>query len=329
MYAVLGKYNYSSFEEEYKVRIKNIPIRFELHPYSSDADGKRTMVDKVLGKLLGKSFQFPTIEFKYIIPKLIQKEYSHDVLISIGAPHHIHWGCAKAKHLPNFPRKWIADCGDPFMNNGAAVNLKKFEKEEHAFCQLCDFITVPVEEAKNGYYNEYRSKIEVIPQGFDFDYPLEQNVVQNETIQFAYAGMFYNDIRNPRKILEYIQNLSVDFRFHVFTPFPQMLDSFQSAFGERLIVHKPIERTDLLERLKTMDFLLNIENLNSPNQIPSKLIDYAITNRPILSLDPENPETSIIDEFFSRNYSRRKVVENIQQYQISEVVRKFIDLASR
>jgi len=327
VYAVLGSYDYSSFEKEYGVTVKNIPVRYEFHPYSSDGDGKRTLIDKILGKILGKTFEFPTIEFKYSIPKIIKKEQKHDLLISIGAPHHIHWGCARAKQFSSFPDKWIADCGDPYMNNGTSKDHhQKFAKEEHRFCQQCDFITVPVEEAKNGYYEEYRNKIHVIPQGFDFEFPIQKNETNNEIIQFAYAGMFYEDIRNPRKILNYLSDVKKDFRFYVFTPFPQILDDYKDTLKERLIIQKPIERTLLLEKLKEMDFLLNIENLNSPNQVPSKLIDYAITGRPILSLNPENPEKEIINEFFDKKYQNQKIIENIQQYQISEVVKKFLAL---
>lgn len=326
-YAVLGSYNYSWFKKQHAVKIKNIPVHFELHPYSSDGDGKRMLIDKILGKVLGKTFEFPTIEFKYSIPKIIKKEQDFDLLISIGAPHHIHWGCARAKQKKLFSYKWIADCGDPYMNNGTSTDhLQKFAEQEHLFCQLCDYITVPVEKAKNGYYQEYRNKIRVIPQGFDFDFPIKENEPHNPITQFAYAGMFYKDIRNPQKILDYVSNLEIDFRFHVFTPFPQILDSFKEKFGEKLIIHTPIERNLLLNTLKTMDFLLNIENVNSPNQVPSKLIDYAITGRPILSLNPENPDINAIDAFLNKEYTRQKKIENINQYQIKEVAKRFLDL---
>ena len=42
--------------------------------------------------------------------------------------------------------------------------------------------------------------------------------------------------------------------------------------------YKNFERakSELLEELSKMDFLINLANVNRPNQIPSKLIDYSI-----------------------------------------------------
>lgn len=332
VYAVLGSYDYSEFEKKYGIKLKNIPVKFQFHPYTSDGDGKRLFIDKVFGKILGKAFEFPYIEFKYSIPRILKHETKHDVLISISEPHHIHWGCARAKKkgYDNFPPIWIADSGDPFMDNGnSKIHLKKFAKEEHEFCKTCDFITVPVEEARNGYYPEYKNKIHIIPQGFQFEYPIEEIEVENEVIQFAYAGMFYDDIRNPKKILDILFESSKDFRFHIFTSYTKLIDEYKDKLGTKIIIHSPVERDTLIQKLKTMDFLLNIENINSPNQVPSKLIDYAITSRPILSVNPENPDKKKITDFLNRNYSERKIIENISQYQITQVTKKFIELARK
>ena len=157
LYAVLGKYDYSSFEKKYGVKVKNLALRWMVHPYNSDNDKRRTLVDKVLGKLF-RRFEFPNIEFKHRVPEILRKDHDYDALITIADPHQIHWGVAslrkKSAHL--VPPIWIADCGDPFMLNGGANHLSFFEKYERKFSEQCDFITVPVEEAKQGYYSEYR-----------------------------------------------------------------------------------------------------------------------------------------------------------------------------
>jgi hypothetical protein len=82
----------------------------------------------------------------------------------------------------------------------------------------------------------------------------------------------------------------------------------------------------LIEELKEMDFLINIENINSPAQRPSKLIDYAITGRPILSVNPEKLDRNTIDQFLQKNYSGQLIVDNLEQYQIEHVAKKFTDL---
>lgn len=329
VYAVLGKYNYSGFEKEYSISVKNIPIRYQKHPYNSDGDGKRTLIDKIMGKMLGKTFEFPNIEFMYRVPEIIQKEEKSDVLITIADPHQIHWGAAKERQKGSvkFPKVWIADCGDPFMNNGKSTrHQSKFARFEKLFGKYCDYITVPVEEAKNGYYPEFRDKIRVIPQGFQFDLPLKSSEPTNEIVTFAYAGTFYKDIRNPEKFLDILAAHKGNFKFVIYTLFTELITPFKEKLGSRLEIRTPLKREELIEELKQMDFLVNIENVNSPTQIPSKLIDYAISGRPILSVNPVQPDKSMIEQFLNRDYSNQLIVPNIEQYRISNVTDKFIEL---
>lgn len=333
VYAVLGKYDYSSFSKENKIQLHNIKLRWQVWPYTSDGDKRRHYLDKVLGKLFGKLFEFPNIEFFRAVPRLFKTMEKPDLLISIADPHKIHWGCAKAKirYPDNFAKTWIADCGDPFMSNGQNnAHMSYFEKYERLFCEQCDFITVPVKEAINAYYPEYRNKIRVIPQGFDFNVSdIRNKDPENAVVSFAYAGTFYKDIRNPSLFLDVLSSLTTDFRFHVFTRHNELIAPYEKRLQEKLILHTPINRESLIEFLKSMDFLINLENVDRGCQVPSKLIDYAISGRPILSVSPSNPDKAIINEFLKKNYSQSFVIENIEQYQISNVALKFIQLCNR
>lgn len=333
VYAVLGKYDYSQFEQKYKVQVKKIPIRFQCHPYTSDGTDTRVFIDKVLGKLFGKLLEFPNIEFKYRIVKIIKQEKKFDLLISIADPHHIHWGCSKAKEkLPlNFPTVWIADCGDPFMANvDNKFHLKYYAKYERQFCELCDYITVPVKEAIKAYFPEFQDKIKVIPQGFLFRYPLTEtnNYIKNKVPTFAYAGIFYKDIRHPGIFLDFLCTLNFEFKFVIYTKYKELVLPYQSKLKEKLILKDPISRDKLLLELEKMDFLVNIENENSPSQIPSKLIDYAIANRPILSINNLNFKAEIVHDFLKGDYNERFIVHDLQQYQIANVVNEFLMLAN-
>lgn len=329
VYAVLGNYDYSEFQNQYNILVKPIPIKWERHPYNSDGINNRTLIDKVLGKLLNK-FEFPLLEFRYRILELFQKGEKFDVLISIAAPHHIHWGCSKAKKLyPNiFPKIWIADCGDPFMKNGKSKeHFSYFSKYEKDFCKECSYITVPIEQAIDAYYPEFHSKIKVIPQGFNFNLESQQLTdVHNETLTFAYAGMFYSDIRNPKLFFDYLCTIKKPFKFIVFTRYSNLIKDYKGKLENKLEIRNSIPRKELIEELKKMDFLVNIQNSNNPNQLPSKLIDYGIANRPILDINPIDPNSKIIDEFFDRDYSSSLIIPNIEQYHISNVATKFESL---
>lgn len=328
LYAVLGKHDYSSFEQQYNVKVKGIKLKYMFHPYNSDNDKKRALIDKVLGKLLGK-LEFPNIEFLYRVSDILEKDNNYDAIITIADPHQIHWGTARYKlKKPNqFPKVWIADCGDPFMLNGTSDgHLSFFSKYEKQFCSQCDYITVPVENAKIGYFPEFRDKIKIIPQGFNFSLNKDNQFIPNKKITFGFAGNFYKDIRNPESFINYLSLQKSDFQFVVYTPFPNLINQYKTILGERLIIRNAIPRLELIEEMKKMDFLVNIENIHSPAQIPSKLIDYAITGRPILSVNPSNPNKDIIDAFLKRDYSNQLIIEDLMQYHISNVAQKFIDI---
>ncbi len=326
VYAVLGNLNYSDFERKYGISVKNIPLKWEMHPYNSDGVNNRTFIDKVLGRLLGR-FEFPLFEFYYRIANIIKNESPNDVLISIAAPHHIHWGCARAKqlHPEVFPKTWIADCGDPFMKNGKSTeHLKCFEKYERLFCQECSYVTVPIPQAIDAYYPEYKDKFRVIPQGFDFDLNnLQRKEVNNPVPTFAFAGMFYADIRNPKLFLDYLCAIEKPFKFVVYTRYNNLIDEYKEILGDKFIVKEAIPRQELIKQLREMDFLVNIQNSNNPNQLPSKLIDYGIVNRPILDVNPSKPNTIVIEEFLARNYTNELVIPSIEKYHITNVVQQF------
>ena len=79
--------------------------------------------------------------------------------------------------------------------------------------------------------------------------------------------------------------------------------------------------------MKKFDFLVNFENKNLKGQVPSKLIDYAISNRPIINLSTKKFDKKKFLEFLNGNYENRYVVKNLKQYQIGNVANQFINLA--
>jgi hypothetical protein len=330
VYAVLGSYDYSTFSNKTGIRIKPIPLKWQIVPYSSDLVVRRTFIDKVLGRLFNSRFEFPEIEFKFRIFDFLKLENDIELLISIADPHHIHWGVAYAKKRlgVDFPNKWIADCGDPFMMNNQTKSHKlKYEKEERMFCENADFITVPVDKAPESYYLDYRHKFEIIPQGFRFEIPQIDAFKQiNSVPSFAFSGTFLADIRNPSKFLDFLCDYDGPFKFVVYTKYMDLINPYIEKLGSRLEIRVQVSRNELLKELKKMDFLLNLENENSPGQIPSKLIDYSIANRPILSVNPNTPNFKKIIAFLGGDYKESLVVENLEKFKIENVVDKFLAL---
>ena len=212
------------------------------------------------------------------------------------------------------------------MMNGKALWSKKFDNLEREFLANCDAITVPVEQAINEYYPEFRKKIKIIPQGFDnSDIELGEYRPQNIP-RFAYAGSIYNGYRSMDSLIDLLVDVETAYEFHVYSPNQKEMVEYSKRLNGRLIYHAPVGRKELFQTLSTMDFLINIENVDLPGQIPSKLIDYSLTKRPILSVLPSNIDRFKVLNFIKGNYKDSFLVSDISSYEISNVVQRFIDL---
>ncbi len=333
---ILPKRNFDleTFKSLYpKISIKEFgPLKFK--PVTLKGNIIQRTIRKIIKRTGTLFFEYPDIEFLFQLPKSIKNESGFDLLISIAAPHPVHWGVSRAiKENPQLTKTWVADCGDPYMGETLATFRKPFYFKyfEKNFCRNADFITVPTAGATDAYYPEFRQKIKIIPQGFDFSETLkEKNDINNEIPTFAYAGsLAFKGVRCPFLVLEYLKSVKQDFRFHFFSGSVNgILSNYKSSFGEKLIVHEKLDRTLLIDKLKKMDFLINFDNGTS-KQLPSKLIDYALTERPILNIYPLKPDYTLIDQFLKQDYSRQYHVNNIERYNIKNVVSEFIQLAKK
>ena len=206
--------DHNKFEKEYGVFIKNLgQLKFKTFDITK---GNRISVlfKRVINRMFYQLFfYYPTIELMFQVKRSLQKEHGYDLLISIAAPHSIHWGTAWAlAGNKKLTKRWIADCGDPFMmSNIDSFNPPFYFKYlELYWNKTCDFITVPFQGAVDGYYKKYRYKIKIIPQGFNFDEVAIQKVEykKNTIPTFAYAGGFIPGVREPGRLY----CLFIDFR---------------------------------------------------------------------------------------------------------------------
>ena len=327
LYALLGDFDYDSYAKTTGVRIKSLGSpRWGL--IDTTGGGKRSFWVKVIEHSVGKYLDFPDCALKKMVKKTLDNEGEIDLLITIAVPHAIHFGASLAK-LDNV-KKWIGDCGDPFMGNPFSKKPFYMAGWERKWCKRVDYITIPIEEGVNAYYPEFREKIRVIPQGFSFEETSLIEYKKKEVPTFAYAGYIYPGQRDPVKMLDYLRSLAIDFRFYIYTS-PECgnyLQPYIEDFKDKLVVKSYIPRKELITTLSGMDFLVNICN-NSSVQQPSKLIDYAITRRPILNVSTEfsEKERRNLSFFLDGDYSAAYVVKDIEKYNIKSVVHQFLELA--
>lgn len=318
-------FDYSDFLEKYPIKIDSFG-KLNWKPLK----GPKMLGDlpRKLGRLMFLLMEYPNVEILFRIKETLPKYKGYDLMISVAVPHPVHWGVALVQNRNSkTARTWIADCGDPFMGN-TLESIRPplyFSYLEKLFCRKADYISVPTEGSKNGYYPEFHNKIVVIPQGFDFnEFQIDRAEVVNAVPTFAYAGgLGATGIRNPRPFVQHLLNSGIDFRFHVYSGNSSMLRDFQIAAPDKVILHEPVQRQELLRELAKMDFVINFDN-GSVNQTPSKLIDYALVGRPILNFSAEEPDTRMIGAFLASDYSLAMNIPDISNYEIGNVASKFI-----
>jgi len=282
----------------------------------------------IVKRILQLLFEYPGIEDMFKVKKALKSEKNYDCLISFAVPYPVHWGVAWSRTSNHQIAKiWIADCGDPYMGDVIDTFRKPFYFKylEKSFCRKADYLTVPMKEAINGYYPEFHNKIQVIPQGLNFDQHHNFSEIKNNTCRtFAYAGGFIAGIRDPFQFLRFLNELALPFKFFVYTNQPEFLNNFRNALGEKLIVSSYIPRNELIDILSKVDFLINFDNNTTLNS-PSKLIDYAIAGRPVLNITRDF-NSEIFLEFLGKNYSRKMVLPDPWQFHIKNVAGQFLEL---
>ena len=327
LYALTGPtFDYAPVQHDTGLIVKNLGI--SKHGCTDSEGGTHeSFFAKYLRKALHEPDLFPGRDLYPMVRKALQQEGDIDLLITVATPHVIHWATAAAIDRSRIGT-WIADCGDPYMGNPFFKHPFFMEKRERKWSGMCDFITVPIESAKSAYYPEYQDKIRVIPQGFRLDGIPLPPYTGNPVPSFAYAGVTYKGLRDPRRFLDFLSGLEGDFHFSVFSRNDKDFRPYLDRFGGRMELCGSLPREALLPRLAGMDFLINLRNGTGVQQ-PSKLIDYSLTGRPILEISSEFPqeEQDTLAEFLKGNYEKALPPLDLEPFCIENVARQFLDLA--
>lgn len=289
-------------------------------------------INRAVVRALGLLLEYPAIQLVWNVRKALRGESGNDALISIAVPYPIHWGVASIwkKGGMNPANVWIADCGDPYMGQ-ENDNFKPpfyFGWIEKWFCRKVDYLTVPVEGAKKGYYREFHEKIHVIPQGFNFeDFPktIEPDIGSVPTGYFA--GSLIPGFRDPGPLCEVLLTIDKPYKVVFYTTTPQWIKPYADRSGGKIELRNPIPREVLLKELAQAHFLVNIENGGGDAQLPSKLIEYAILGKPILSVGQE-VDKELVKSFLNGDYSGSLKLMKIDQYRVENIVQKILTLVN-
>jgi hypothetical protein len=207
-----------------------------------------------------------------------------------------------------------------------------FKFFEIYFCRKCDYISIPFKEMRIQFYPQFISKIVVIPQGFNLEeIRLYEGIIDNGKPVFMFAGSILPGKRDLTLFLDFLCSLPIDFLFIVYTNQKKWFNKYKISLGEKLMVYEYIERLSLLFEMSKADFLVNVDtvfdNHSNTEAVPSKLIDYALTNRPILNINSAYLDKEMVLEFLNKDYSRQRFVEK-SNYDIKKVSAKFLELSN-
>lgn len=316
-------YDYSTFVEEYPLKFKY----FKQIPTTRTFIGV-SLIDRIIFHYENWLIDYPSLKNMGGVEIAVGDESGYELLITIAVPHYIHWAVGKLYEKGHrIAKTWIADCGDPFMLTGVVQKPPFwFKPLEKRWCRLCDYISVPTDTSYQGYYPEFKDKISVIPQGFRFEDVVLPEYEKNDIPTFAFAGSLIKDIRDPNHLLEWLTTIESPFRFVVFGKnVRQFFEPYQQKLGDKLEINDTVPRNQLLPILAKMDFLINIGN-GTKVQTPSKLIDYTLTKRPILTIESNDIKEDIFKEFLMGDYSHGDAPIDISRFDIHTVAQQFLDL---
>ena len=321
---------HSELEKKHGYIIKDLGKLF-FKPVTINGSGIALKIKLIWRRLLLLLFEYPDIQLMWLVKRALITENDYDLMISNAVPHPVHWGVAwayKGSHC--IAKTWVADCGDPYMGckTDSFKKLFYFKFIEDWWCEKVDYISLPNIDHIAQYYLKFHSKIKIIPQGFKFENAeLYKGDINNSVPTFAFAGVLLKGARNPEPFLAYLCGVKIDFKFIIYTQSTDLLDKYRPILKDKLEIRDYITRDELLFKLSKMDFVLNIEFSSHVNSnSPSKLADYAIVDRPILSLNMENLDCRKIDEFLRGNYSNKMILFNTERFQIENVVKSFCSL---
>ncbi len=207
---------------------------------------------------------------------------------------------------------WIADVGDPFcfLNETPTNNHKLYSGLNYHYDKKvfnnANAITVTVESTLKTYaalFPESAAKIHLIPPLISASaqsYSEESVFPQIEKIRLVYTGTLYRKVRNPIFLLRLFDKLlqsdiGGSIELHFFGAIHDCYDCFipyQALLGNKIFLHGRVDHETALRAIKEASILVNIGN-NTPYQLPSKLVEYAHTGKPVLNLVKITEDSSI------------------------------------
>jgi hypothetical protein len=314
----------------------NLRARIERRRHAKPSNHKKSLPDdalksrkggigvgmlKRLHDLTWKKIYWPESTCLWFFPawsttKRLLAENDFNVLISSSTPYTGHLvGHAAKRRKPTL--HWMVDIGDPFSFfhvmpwNNEALYRRLNHSSEHAVLRDADSISVTVQSCLDTYVDTFpdldiAAKTTVIP-------PLLSNPGMETAnrsprngggLRLVFTGALYGTIRNPTYMLELFSRICErrpNDELHLFGSVNDCGPCFEPFHGmlqKNLFVYGRVSRDIAQSETESADVLVNIGN-ETPYLLPSKIVDYIATGKPILNLvyGPDDSSQRILDDY--------------------------------
>ncbi|MEW6350143.1 MAG: glycosyltransferase [Thermodesulfobacteriota bacterium] len=230
---------------------------------------------------------------------------AYDALVSVSFPFTSHVvGLLLRRDFAQRP--WVCDIGDPFSyadqtpSNNSALYSGLNSRIEKRILRSATAAAVSNDETAKKYVELFG----LDPAHFTTIPPLAsaeilgrngENRIEergpSQAIRLVFLGILYKRIRDPEFLLKILSRLAdlpdmPPFEVHFFGEAggcEELFRAYRDALGTRLCVHDRVDRARAVDILLGADVLVNIGN-KTPYQLPSKVIEYAATGKPILNI---------------------------------------------
>ena len=228
-------------------------------------------------------------------------ENNIETIVTTGPPHSLHLIGLELKRKLHI--NWISDFRDPWVNLNylnrfhLLPSTKKYHKKlRDNVINNSDAVIVTSNRLKE-LFSKINPNIFQVTNGYDFNKPA---VKLDKKFSISHIGSLYNE-RNPEFLWDIIEDLSEningfkkDLQINLIGNNDKKMKQKLSKreFNNCIVYHDYVEHKKAIEFMCSSQVLLMLEvdDDESSYAIPGKLFDYLNSNRPIISIGPEQSE---------------------------------------
>lgn len=234
--------------------------------------------------------------FDFLLNNTLIDEFK--TILTVSFPIHCHFiGLEVKRYFPMI--NWIAYQLDPY----AYCYLLRFQKmafpiryfQEKKIIKNADQVFLTHELYKDYNQNKFSYyKDKFVNLGIPvLKFPLELTKINSkQKCKLFYTGSFYKNVRNPEymlKVLNEIVNL-LDCELHIYGPTIKEVKEYFEV-NNKIIIHGRLPKKELENALIEASVLVSVGN-NINNQLPSKVLEYIATGKPIINFYSIDDDTS-------------------------------------